>query len=352
MAPPPPAPPVPLYPSAPTVVPTKNGKLNDAVNAAVNDLVAAMPGKPAAKFSLSLIDMSNNGYGVFNDDQEHYAASAVKIAAMYGAYALFGMVQRYNTLRSPDTPKALFDGLRRDMNGAIERSSSLIMGGVTGKYRVPNYEQVFETSTVGAKLMLRFHRNYAAAMDDMIVLSKNERTADCVHGVGYGYLNGALEKGGFFKSAGKKGVWLAGDYTGAWPYVRIPSDNDIDTAQGATSLSLAHLMAVMIWDDILGHGSHIEMTRRLKRAAFASWFMAKEVSNRLLDTQVLHAKIGVGPMKKTTGGHDVYSEATVLRGIEGSGRTYVTAFTNVDYRPYAIDHVLDVIKDAIKRYER
>jgi hypothetical protein len=29
----------------------------------------------------------------------------------------------------------------------------------------------------------------------------------------------------------------------------------------------------------------------------------------------------------------------------------VTAFTNVDYRPYAINHVLDVIKDAVKRYE-
>jgi hypothetical protein len=29
----------------------------------------------------------------------------------------------------------------------------------------------------------------------------------------------------------------------------------------------------------------------------------------------------------------------------------VAAFTNVDYKPYAIDHVLAAIKDAVKRYE-
>jgi hypothetical protein len=351
MAPPPLTPPVPLFPPKPTVGLRKDMKLDDAVNAAVKAVVDAEPGKPAAKFSLTLIDLNGDRYGVFNDNQEHYAASAVKIAVMYAAYALFGMVKRYNDLRAPSSPKALFDGLRAEMNTPIEQSSVLIRGGVTAQYRLPSYEKVFAPGKMGSKLLIRFHPSFEGAMSDMIVLSKNERTAECIHGIGYSYLNGVLENGGFFKPADKKGVWLAGDYTGAWPYVRIPSDNDIDTAQGATSLTLAHLMAVIFLDNNLLGASHIEMNKLLKRAAFASWFLAKEVSNRLVDTQVTHAKIGVGPMKKKMGGHDVYSEATVLKGIERSGRYYVAAFTNVDYKPYAIDHVLAAIKDAVKRYE-
>ena len=82
----------------------------------------------------------------------------------------------------------------------------------------------------------------------------------------------------------------------------------------------------------------------VKRSAFAS-LLAKEVGDRLVDAQVTHAKIGVGSMKRSKGGHDIYSEATVLKGVEGSARIYVAAFTNVDdYLPYAIDHVLAAIK--------
>jgi hypothetical protein len=85
------------------------------------------------------------------------------------------------------------------------------------------------------------------------------RAAVCIQGLGYSYINGALEKGGFFKPVDKKGVWVGGDFV-AWPQVPIPCDNDVDTAQGTMSRAIAHLVAVIMVDHILPAESHAEMT--------------------------------------------------------------------------------------------
>ncbi len=37
---------------------------------------------------------------------------------------------------------------------------------------------------------------------------------------------------GFFFPPAQDGLWLAGTFTGAFPPVRIPCINDVDTAQG------------------------------------------------------------------------------------------------------------------------
>jgi hypothetical protein len=312
--------------------------------------VSAETHSPAAPFAVTLIDVSTNAVGGFNEDREHYAASIVKTGVIYAAHALLAMVTNYNALRSPSSPAALFAGLRSEMNPAIARSSSLILGGTSrSDIRLPNYEQVFAIGKVGAKLTVDFRRNYATALDDMP--ESDAQASVCIRGLGYSYINGALEKGGFFKPADKKGVWVGGDFAG-WPQVRIPCDNDGDTAQGATSRAIAHLVNVIMLDHVLPAHSHTAITGWLKRAAhgtYPSWFLRPEVSNRLLATQVPLGKIGVGELGRDRKGPKVYSEASMLKGVGKS--TYFASFVNVDYKPYAIDHAIEVIKEAIRTYE-
>lgn len=351
MPPPPPAPPVPLFPPAPTFTLTENTKLKNAIAAAVRAVVAAEPGNPAALFAVTLIDVGSKAVGGFNEDREHYAASIVKAGVMYAAHALLDMVGRYNTLRSPSSLGALFAGLRAEMDGAIASSSSLILGGTSkSDVRLPHYEDVFTASKVGTKLTVRFLPSYVKALDDMP--ESDARAAVCIHGLGYSYINGALEKAGFFKPADKKGVWVGGDFAG-WPQVRIPCDNDGDTAQGATSRAVAHLVAVMTLDRILPAQSHTDMTGWLERSAhgtYPSLFIREEVRNRLLATQVPHGKIGVGELGRDRKGPKVYSEASMLKGV--GKLPYVASFVNINYKQhYAIDHAIDVIKEAIRIYE-
>jgi hypothetical protein len=359
MPPPPPTPPITLFPPPPKVTLRTDTKLNNAVTTAVNALVAARAGTPAAGFALTIVDLASGSAsgnqlaaGHFRPTEEHYAASVVKMGVMYAAHCLLDMVTRYNTLRSPASPEALFKGLRADMDGAIERSSTLIFGAAKREHRVPSYESVIAATKMGAKLTIAFRKNYVDDMALMIIPSNNHATARCIHGLGYGYLNGCLQKHGFFDpdAAKKAGIWVAGDFIGAWPYVRIPAVNDVDTAQGSTSAAIAHMMAVILTDNNVpaGHADMIKLLEKSAHGSDPSWFLRSEVGNRLAAAQVTHAKIGLGPLKSR---RDVYSEATGLKGVVGANRRYATGFVNVDYSPYSLDDVLTVIKEAIRVYE-
>ena len=116
MPPPPPGPPVPLFPPAPTITLIDNNKLKNAVAAAVAAVVSAERDSPAAPFAVTLIDVSTNAVGGFNEDREYYAASIVKTGVIYAAHALLDMVRRYNALRSPS-------GLAREVGTVVAVSS-------------------------------------------------------------------------------------------------------------------------------------------------------------------------------------------------------------------------------------
>jgi hypothetical protein len=65
MAPPPPpkppAVPVPLFPAKSKISLKTDGKLNDAVEKAVQDVVAARTGHPEAVFSITIVDLATFG---------------------------------------------------------------------------------------------------------------------------------------------------------------------------------------------------------------------------------------------------------------------------------------------------
>jgi hypothetical protein len=338
-----------LFPAKPNINPAVNPKLNDAIRKAVNDVVAANGGT-AAKFAISIVDPANSyALGGFNDTTEHYIASEVKMAVLYAAYALFEMVTRFNALQSPKTPNALFHGLRTEMGDQIKTNSPLTAG-VKDQFRLPHYEDMFKVTNLDGKLMIGFTHNYDHDLTAMIIPSDNHAAGRCIHGIGYGFLNGVLEAGGFFVPKDKKGVWVGGDYTGGYPYVRIPCDNDVDTAQGSTSRAMAWLMTVAIFDNILTSDSHVRMSNVLSRAAHegdTSSFIRPEVANRLKDNQVTHSKIGYGPRKDNV---NLWSEISLVRGIN-KDKTYTLAYQNIDYNPYTIDDVITIVTKALKVYE-
>jgi hypothetical protein len=256
MPPPPPplvtaGPPIDPFPRGSDITLVPDGKLNNAVTRAVNDA--------SAKFAISVVDPVRNAVGGFNGDKEYYTGSLVKVGVLYAAYALLDMVKRYNTLRAPTSADALLKGLHADMDGAIVRSSPLVFSGTGPSQRSPSYESVFTISNLGGKLQINPRPLYKHHLERMIVNSDNHSAGQCIHGLGFSYLNGALEQGGFFNSSTKKGVWAAGDFRHGWAPVRIPCENlDIGTAQGATTDALARLMTVMVLGDVVEPQSHVE----------------------------------------------------------------------------------------------
>jgi hypothetical protein len=280
-----------------------------------------------------------------------YIASEAKVAVMYAAYALRDMVRRFAAATGADTGN-LFALLNKQMNPLIIRAfNNLIQASIGDRYRVPTYQIAFVARPSSSGLRVDFTPEYDSALEEMIVPSHNAPAATCIHGVGYGYLNGALAAGGFFQPSTRQGLWVAGDYQSTWPYVRILSSNDGPVAQAGTTRDMAKLVSLIMTDRLLDPMSCREMRERLQRSTrgIAPWVTAARVFH---PGTITHNKVGIGPLKS---GKYVWSEVSVYQSPVGGGRRYVVAWQNFAGHmkgPWPIEDIANIIKAAITAYER
>ena len=114
---------------------------------------------------------------------------------------------------------------------------------------------------------------------------------------------------------------------------------------------MARLGTVILLGTVLPAASHGEMIELLKKSSHgrdSSYFTRAKITNHLSHDQVTHGKIGLGPLKSR---RDVYSDVNAISDPLGKGGRFVICFTNVDYNPYAIDHVLWVFLEAVRVYQ-
>src|SRR5262249_34985985 len=93
------------------------------------------------------------------------------------------------------------------------------------------------------------------------------------------------------------------------------------------------------------------MRDRLSRAAKGvdqPWLTRSDVDAHFARSEVIYNKLGLGPLNA---GGDVYSEATILRGV--GKNTYAIAWQNLQSRgKYGFDDVTAVLRATIKEYEK
>src|SRR5262249_23886149 len=91
---------VPLFPPPPTLKFAEDSKLQGAVKNATDKLTQARGKAPG--FRLAIIDLgdeSSSGtlkYGAYNGDTVDFIASEAKVIALYSAFALRDMVERFS----------------------------------------------------------------------------------------------------------------------------------------------------------------------------------------------------------------------------------------------------------------
>ncbi|MFZ0708462.1 MAG: hypothetical protein WAM53_00330 [Terrimicrobiaceae bacterium] len=283
-----------------------------------------------------------------------YIASEAKVAVMYSAYALRDMVARFAASTGANAAN-LFVRLARQMDPAIGKASKNIARSLLlDEHRLPLYKDVFalKPAASGLRVAVTFSPPFDRALERMIVPSNNADAATCVHGVGYGYLNGALAEGGFFDLSSDQGLWVAGDFQGGkkWPYVRIVSRNDGFVAQAGTTRDMAKLVSLMMTDQLLDPASCEEMRGTLARAAKGidtPWVTRTRVFK---PGTITHNKLGLGPLKS---GNNVRSEVSVYHSPVAKGRRYVVAWQNlVGLSPIGFADIAGIIKATITEFEK
>lgn len=259
--------------------------------------------------------------------ETHYAASMVKIAAMYAAFDLRSsadaLVTDLGLTSWPDMEAALV----ANFNPEIDAHNPVLISGSPllrpeDQTRKPNYAALLRPGT-GGVFAVDFTAAQDAAFQDFAVQQHNAGAGTTIHNLGYPYLNGKIADDGFFD--GSDGLWLAGDYVHTWPVARIACVNDADTAQGTTTWQLASLMSLLAEELLVGG----ESSRGMKALMSAAGkFFPSTVpplwpaGGRFVAT---HGKVGMGPLKS---GLTVYSEAVIavdtLRNLE-----FVAVWQNV-----------------------
>ncbi len=184
-----------------------------------------------------------------------YSGSLLKVVAMYAAYQLRVAVNDLApTLNATvNTTDKLFQTISNTFDKQIDESVPRIRlaPGITPAMKIPKYKTIFQAEKIGGVWRFKFNEtgganNVAGQLRRMIVGSHNEPAGFCIRALGYSWINGVLQAAGFlrFGFPGSEGLWLAGDY-GQQKTVTIPSVNDGDVKQAATSFDMAQLFALL-----------------------------------------------------------------------------------------------------------
>lgn len=324
------------FPSPYSTIPGDDPLLGLALTTAAAEVAVMFPGVPLPAISIVAVhgaapDLDCRHAGISFGDV-YFSGSLPKVVAMYAAFELRRAVNMDPAITGAGNAAAAQAAMRAQFNPLISGASAIISanGQVTPDMKVPKYDQIFATiPTDTGQLFFEFNLQFSTLMRKMIVESDNGAAGACVKALGYSWINGVAERGGFFFTPSQTGVWLAGTYGGGWPAVRVPSVNDGPTAQGMTCFDTANMYAHLLQGDLGAPflDSSPKMLELLSAAAnfdfsFIDWERRNDVSPKKY--RVTHTKIGIGP---TTSGN-LLSEATILHHLD-TGNQFIVVLQNI-----------------------
>jgi hypothetical protein len=380
-----PLPPLPLFPPPPSLKFAQDTKLQAAVKAAV-DALAAARGGAAPAFRVAIIDLGDEkpgstlNFGAYNGDTVDFIASEAKIIALYAAFALRDLVERFavglalRTLiatgvqafggrKAPPSPD-LFTALRTELDTHIIAAADGAIGALPRGELLPDYKTMFVVPPGGKP---DFKPSFRGAMRQMIVPSSNSGASTVIMSVGYAYISGAMKAADLF--VGGKGPWLSADFAGHY-HALIQSTNDSAVGQAGTALSMAKLMSILMTGGItIRADSFTEMQKLLADAVDgpdtplltrdpsqgftdpADTDRTKARLRLLRNTELTHIKLGQEWLKPKNGGHMVWSEVFRLKDLYKAGKTYAVSYQNLLTGFVRPPDMAFVIRNAIQTYE-
>jgi hypothetical protein len=249
---------------------------------------------------IALVDLTRAGmeYAGVRDTRQMYGASLVKIAVMFAAFRLRESVINVEKFVPAKDRKEFFAKVTDGWRPAVEAAAS------SRRPDFPKLDQIFALTGP-----LDFNGDFRKQLTDMVQLSKNEAAAECIHRLGYQYINGALAAAGLFDSAGSGGLWVGGDYvSGDYAKVRryedfeeVPVDKGVNkaihdprgvTTQGATAEAVARFLALVDTNQLVSPQASQDM-RVLMRGQVLDSDFKTGLKKRFTLTDV-YGKIGVG----------------------------------------------------------
>lgn len=269
-----------------------------------------------------------------NGARMHFSASLLKVAGIYAAFELRAAAERLVAAEptKPQNDQELFKLLEDKFTKLILTRFKVMEGkgkistcpkgptALTDAALKPKYQTIFKLAKSGTR-RVEFTDNFDKDLT-AIAANPNSNAAPqrCVQAVGYAYIAGALESGGFFKSDTGLGVWLAGDFSFFKNAARcVDSDNDQKVANATTTNDLARLYTLLAARSLFGEPASCDRMLTILTSG-GSWFSIK---NDLSRHRATHHKVGHGLLKSGNRRVGVYSEGIIIENNTSKERFVV-----------------------------
>jgi hypothetical protein len=195
-------------------------------------------------------------------------------------------------------------------------------------------------------------------LQNMIIKGDNNAAAACIQELSYSWINGTLTAGGFLFPEGRTGIWVGGTLTSSMTPIRIPSENDGDTAQASTCFDMANLYAHIFQHTLVPYKSTFENDNTFSRLMEILLMVSAAEGNNgsWLDFRrhkplfperrfnVTHSKIGFGPLKSRDW---VASEGAIIQ--RKIGEFHKANFIVVFQNSFSDDHSINALRSIVDR---
>lgn len=314
-----------------------------------------------------------------HETEMYFSGSLLKVAAMYAAYQLRHAVNELAATVNASSADDFFNKVGTAFDPQIRNAVKLLTQ--NGIHHVPKYKTIFTAKEVTpGKFTVDFRRDlndpkldFLTHLQRMIVHSINASAGFCIQALGYNWINGVLEKGGFFRND-KNGIWLAGDYLPppikndsvadeardlglvAGKVILIDSVNDGLVKQVTTCIDLVKMLVLLSDGELVSNvpaGSDSGNADMLRMLASASSHLKSADPSPMFS--VLHSKIGIGDKKGGSCNSPIHgcvsSEASILQDASELHR-FVTAWQDLNDADSRHFHVVaEIIQRTIDNYK-
>ena len=279
-----------LYPPFPWKAPPVTWFVNPFTEYLIDDLSR---NKRFSDLAVAIIDLTLRarradglGWTTFagwNLYDQRFAASLVKIAAMFAAYRLRNNVRAAAVEVTATDAKELFQIITDSWKSVVENVIP------SGKPDFPVFDRIFTVSGGTGGWTIDFTSVFSKHLREMIGHSNNQSAGFIIDAVGFQYLNGALAAEGLYSDE-YGGLWLGGNYNGRnWMIEPISKK----THMGATAGAVASFLTLLDGDRLVNSQASDEMRKLMRQAG--SWFFeglgkARPPRNSVSD---MYAKVGL-----------------------------------------------------------
>jgi hypothetical protein len=334
---------------------------NDVLVEALAEFKTEHPRLDARRFPFAIVSISEtpadpatpNVFAGDHVDDLDYIASLAKIAAMYASFELRSAVRDVASFTTWRTADELWAECASQLDGEITGAVPTISDA-----SMPRYRDVFQVQSGDSIDFTAAHRG---ALASMIERGTNTGAATVIRALGFKYINGALVARGLYDPGTSAGLWLTGDFVDT-PLRVARTLNDQLVGQAGTPRAVAKLFTLLAQRSLVDAVSSDEMLRLLGNSLPNDPpFIARnsDISlggvARTRSFDVLHNKLGLGPLKAVNGGFNVHSEGSIVRHRD-TGHRFVVAWQNMkaatDADFTAVTRLVDLLIERLLLRER